>query len=142
MMSTGKTTIAASNDELIRQILRVAPFNAGYELLRAKDGKRAVEIATPEEPDPALSGAMLPKLHGFEVSKEIKQVDKTPAVFLRAGISTKSTGGLRIMRDFGADSAFDKPVGYDELFECTQRRLNLPGLMPVGDPRPVASYAF
>jgi DNA-binding response OmpR family regulator len=140
-MSIRKTILVADDDRLMRKILRSILSRAGYEVLLAEDGERAVEIAASERPDLVLSDGMLPKLHGFEVCKAIKHFDVAPAVFLLTGSSTKSADKARIMGDSGADAVFDKPVDYDELLECISRQLSLPGLMPLGEPQPIASYA-
>ena len=59
----------------------------GYEVLRARDGYQAVEVATAETPDLVLLDVMMPGRSGLEVCSILKDQDQTaniPVLFVTA----------------------------------------------------------
>jgi putative two-component system response regulator len=72
----------ASNLQLLRQILQ-----DHYRLLFAKDGARALELASQELPDLVLLDVMMPGMSGYEVCAALKANPRTapiPVVFVTA----------------------------------------------------------
>ena len=49
----------------------------GYEMVSALDGEKGLELAKTENPDLILLDLVMPKMHGFEVLKRLKQDEKT-----------------------------------------------------------------
>ncbi len=49
----------------------------GYEMISALDGEIGLRMAKSEKPDLILLDLILPRLHGFEVLKELKKDEKT-----------------------------------------------------------------
>jgi len=65
----------AGNLQLLRQVLQ-----AEYQLLFAKDGRRALELAQQERPDLILLDVMMPDMSGFEVCAALKAQPATAAI--------------------------------------------------------------
>ncbi len=80
-----------------------------FEVLTAKDGKEALEIAG-NIPDLILLDIMMPELNGFEVCKQLKNnpvTSKIPVIFLTAKENEiDEILGLEI----GADDYISKPI--------------------------------
>lgn len=80
-----------------------------FEVLTAKDGKEALEIAE-NIPDLILLDIMMPELNGFEVCKQLKNnpvTSKIPVIFLTAKENEiDEILGLEI----GADDYISKPI--------------------------------
>jgi DNA-binding response OmpR family regulator len=49
----------------------------GYEMVSAFDGEAGLEMAEKEKPDFILLDLVLPKIHGFDVLKELKKNEET-----------------------------------------------------------------
>lgn len=85
----------------------------GYKVRAAADGAAGLERALSEEHDLILLDVMMPKLHGFELCRELRQRGrKTPVLMLTAkGLIDDRVQGL----DAGADDYLVKPFAMREL---------------------------
>lgn len=52
----------------------------GYEMISALDGETGLRLAQSQRPDLILLDLILPKLHGFEVLKKLKEDEKTKEI--------------------------------------------------------------
>ena len=74
------------DDEIeIRKVLRLLLENAGYEIVEASDGAKAVE-ALLEDPaiDLCVMDIMMPVMSGIEATKKIREFSTIPVLFLTA----------------------------------------------------------
>ena len=108
--------------EGVRDFLR----HAGYRTAQAEDGLRALEIFFAEKPDLVVLDLMLPKLHGLEVLRLIREEGKTPVVILTAkGNQDDRLRGFEL----GADDYVVKPFWPKELVarvDAVLRRIGAP----------------
>ena len=98
--------------------LELLSFNltkAGYEVVKATDGRMAVEMIEELVPDLVILDWMMPELSGVDVCKMIRHSQKTkyvPVIMLSAkGEDGDKTFGL----DIGADDYVTKPFSPREL---------------------------
>jgi len=72
----GKSVLVVEDEELnwyfIREILR----KTGAEIIRAKDGKEAVEMAKEGKPDAILMDIKMPEMDGFEATTRIREFNR------------------------------------------------------------------
>ncbi len=52
----------------------------GYKMISALDGKTGLRLAVSEKPDLILLDLILPRMHGFEVLKKLKENPKTEEI--------------------------------------------------------------
>jgi len=52
----------------------------GYEVVSALDGETGLKLAKEENPDLILLDVILPKIHGFEVLKKLKEEKETQQI--------------------------------------------------------------
>ena len=78
--------ILISDDEIeIRKVLRLLLENAGYDILEASDGARAVEtVRQNRDIDLCIMDIMMPVMSGIEATKLIREFSTVPVLFLSA----------------------------------------------------------
>jgi DNA-binding response OmpR family regulator len=84
----------------------------GYEVLRAYDGQKAVEIVAENQPDLVLLDVMMPILDGLSACERIREFSNVPIIMVTAkGEERDRVRGL----DVGADDYIVKPYSAIEL---------------------------
>ena len=105
--------IAEDNVEILNYLSR--ELSVSYHVMRALDGKQAVEILEQENVQLVISDIMMPIMDGIELCKRIKtdvQFSHIPIIFLTAKNSINSKiEGLEV----GADAYIEKPFSLDHL---------------------------
>ena len=114
------------DDEIeIRKVLRLLLENAGYEIVEAGDGSRAVE-AVLEDPgiDLCIMDVMMPVMSGIEATKKIREFSTLPVLFLTA---RSLESDKEAAYSGGGDDYLVKPFSSRELLmkvEALTRRYN------------------
>jgi len=96
---------------------------AGYNTMKASNGKEGLEIAKKEHPNLILCDIMMPGLDGYGVLKAIENqpdLGAIPFVFLTA---KSEKGYFRKAMDQGADDYLMKPFEGEELLKVVGSRL-------------------
>ena len=84
----------------------------GYEVEKALDGRRGLELALGGSFDLVLLDIMLPQLSGMEVLRRLRRESQVPVIMLTARDSVvDKVAGL----DSGADDYITKPFAIEEL---------------------------
>jgi DNA-binding response OmpR family regulator len=112
-MNTKKETVIVADDD--PRLLRLVQFNlqqAGYRVLTAPDGTRALRLAESEGPDLILLDIRMPLMDGLEVCRRVRNFSTVPIIIVTAKDSEEDkVAGL----DAGADDYLTKPFGAPEL---------------------------
>lgn len=108
-----KSKILVVDDEApIRELVRFYIEKEGYTMLEAENGIEALEVFENEYVDLAVVDVMMPKMDGWELVSELKQIRDVPVVMLTAmGESKDKLKGF----DLGVDDYVVKPFDPDEL---------------------------
>jgi DNA-binding response OmpR family regulator len=119
-------TILLIEDALdLAKALRQDMQAAGFEVLHAADGLRALELHAVHQPDLVILDWMLPGLDGLEVLRQIRQHAATPVIMLTARTEELDRiEGLEV----GADDYITKPFSTPELIarvKAVLRRIEL-----------------
>jgi len=84
----------------------------GYEVTKADNGQKAVDLIVSDRPDLVLLDVMMPVLDGFEALKRIRAFSTVPIIMLTAkGEEIHRVRGLEL----GADDYIVKPFSANEL---------------------------
>lgn len=86
--------------------------HAGYDVVEARDGLSALDVAAAERPDLVVLDLMLQGVDGFEVCRTLRQSGSTPVIMLTArAVEEDKLRGL----ESGADDYVTKPFSPREL---------------------------
>lgn len=115
--------LLVDDEERILRFLASKLKASGYEVITAQNGMEALERITLQQPDLVVLDLLLPKMHGFDVLKELRSFSSVPVIILSAlGADAERIKGLRL----GADDYIPKPFNPDELLariEAVRRRM-------------------
>jgi DNA-binding response OmpR family regulator len=125
-MKKAKYRILVADDE--PKYIYLAQLNLearGYQVLVARDGQTAVELAASQEPDLVILDIRMPGLDGYQACERIRQFSSVPIIMLTAmAESVDKVKGLEL----GADDYVTKPFSTDELLarvKAALRRVDL-----------------
>ena len=104
--------LVCDDEALIRGVIKEYLILEGYEVLEAKNGDEAIEIARVEPIDFVIMDIMMPKKDGYQSVKEIKEIKEVPILMLSA--RQEEFDKLRGF-DIGIDDYVTKPFSPKEL---------------------------
>ena len=105
----------------------------GYEVVVARDGEEALNLAEEENPDLILLDWMLPKVSGIEVCRQLRRSKMTreiPIVMLTA--RSEESDKIRGL-DIGADDYITKPYSIKELLARVRAAMRRPSASVISD---------
>lgn len=118
----------------IRRLAARALRDLGYGLVVARDGKEGLELAREYHPDLVLTDALMPRLDGREMCREIKKDPNSAGTkvvvmtSLYTGVKYENQG----YKVYLVDDYLAKPLEYDRLCRVLDKHLPLPGSPRVG----------
>ncbi len=124
-----KVLIADDNAEMLETLEQIFTFYQ-FDVIKAQDGKEAVETTEKQMPDLIVLDGMMPVMDGFEACKALKGKSKTkdiPVVFLTANyidVKDRITGF-----ELGADDYILKPFNSKELVTRCKKILQRHSMM-------------
>lgn len=115
-----KVLLADDNQEMLDTLERIFAFHE-FEVEKAEDGNKAIELAVSSHPDLILLDGMMPEMDGFEACRILKSNPETkdiPIVFLTANYIEENdkVAGFEL----GADDYILKPFNSKELVARSQ----------------------
>jgi DNA-binding response OmpR family regulator len=107
--------LIADDDPDILALVSFRLERAGYEVVQARNGEEAVQVALARRPDLAVLDVMMPRLDGYEATRRLREHEETsrmPVILLTARVQEED-----IARGFdaGADDYVKKPFSPQEL---------------------------
>jgi DNA-binding response OmpR family regulator len=104
--------LVVDDEPALVEVLEAYLRDEGFVVLRASDGRTAVEIALAERPDLVLLDLNLPRLSGLDAFREIRAQSDVPVIML-----TARTGEVdRVVGlELGADDYVSKPYSPREV---------------------------
>lgn len=109
-----KVLVIEDKIDLLEEISEILTFE-GYEVLRASNGRKALDCIKNVRPDFILCDIIMPDIDGFTVLKEVKNIDfiqPVPFVFITA---LNERNNFRKGMELGADDYLTKPFSRVEL---------------------------
>ncbi|NOY65222.1 MAG: response regulator [Nitrospirae bacterium] len=110
-----KTVLIVDDNETVLLALEFNLQSSGYRVLKASEGKQALQIALSEHPDVIVSDIAMPEMDGIELCRRLREnpeFSEMPFIFLTAhGEPEERVRGLKT----GADDYVVKPFDIEEL---------------------------
>ena len=117
--------LIADDDQETRSLLRRFLSSLAYEILEAKDGGEALELARARRPDIVLLDISMPKKDGVEVLKEL--APEMPGTGFMMITGNEDEDLARRCLDFGAFDYVSKPLNLESLGGIVKARMLLQG---------------
>jgi len=100
--------LVIDDSSLTRRILRSILEPAGYQVIEASEGKKAIESFSLEKPDLTLLDLTMEDMHGLEVLKKLREIDKqVKVVIVTADIQSFTR---KEAEEAGATAFLNKPL--------------------------------
>lgn len=120
--------LIVDDNQDVRMVLRDI-FSNKYQILEAEDGEQALKIAKKEIPDCIISDVMMPKMDGFEFTKQIKNNELTsfiPVILLTARTTDEShLEGLKSTADAYLTKPFNNEIVKETVNQLIAERKKL-----------------
>ncbi len=113
--------LIVDDDDEIRDVLREALSNFGYETLTVSNGDEAFQIYQQEEIDLVLSDLMMTPMSGMELLAKISKIDPNAIFIMITGYPSLGTAVEAVK--LGACDYIAKPFRMDELQIKIERAL-------------------
>ncbi len=96
-MSAKKKILIADDDRSTLKILEAILMDAGYAVIQASDGKKALRLARSELPDAVVLDITMPVMDGIDVGLMLKsdpQTSRIPVIFLSSRVGGEFREGM------------------------------------------------
>lgn len=111
--------LLADDDDQLQRALRITLAARGYEVVAARDGAEAIDLAANAHPDLILLDLGMPRVDGLDVIRAVRAWSKVPILVLSG--RTDSAEKVDAL-DAGADDYVTKPFAMDELLARIRAR--------------------
>jgi len=105
-----KTILLADDSLTALTMHRMILAGAGYELLTARDGQEAIDIATAQRPDLILMDVVMPKKTGFEAVRALRNQEATKGIPVIMVTTRAEPRVIEICFQSGCSDYVNKPV--------------------------------
>ena len=107
-----KTILVVDDEPKITQLVRDYLERAGFGVLIAHDGRKALSLAKTEKPEAVILDLGLPQLDGLDFTREFRKTSNAPIIMLTA---RSEESDKLIGLELGADDYVTKPFSPMEL---------------------------
>lgn len=123
-----KRILIVDDDPIVTRLTGRALSHAGFEVLVAENGKRAMEVLAERGVDLLITDLMMPEMEGLEM---IRVLHKSRPFLPIVAISGAFGGRfLKVAVALGARAALAKPLSMAKLLETVQQLLGPAGAEP------------
>jgi len=97
-----KTILFIEDESALQKTLGDVLRQEGYNIIGAMDGETGLNMAKTEKPDLILLDLVLPKMHGFEVLKQLKEDEGTKDISIIVLTNLEAMGDVEKALELGA----------------------------------------
>jgi len=116
-----KTILTVDDSRTMRDMLRMALVDAGFNVVQAEDGVHGLEVLQGETPDVIITDINMPRMDGYGFIEGVRADPKHRAVPILV-LSTESSPEKKMRaRDAGATGWIVKPFNSEKLVDAIRR---------------------
>ena len=119
-----KTVLVVEDNDLNMKLFHDLLDANGYGTLQSKTGKEALEIVKKQTPDLVLMDIQLPDVSGLEVTRLIKENEKTKNIPVIAITAFAMKGDEEKIRQGGCEAYMSKPISVPKFLEMVRSFLD------------------
>lgn len=116
---TGKKVMVAEDDLTNFEFLKKVMERSGAEVMHARNGLEAVQLATGQHVDLILMDIMMPEMNGYDATRKIRE--DQPGISIIAQTALAMEGDHQRAIDAGCDDYISKPIRITELWSKIER---------------------
>ena len=122
---TGKKVLVVDYDQQSLETMVKLLKTQKVHVIKAADGQAGYDKFKSEKPDLVILEAILPKIHGFDLTKKISQESggRTPVIIV-TGLYRGPQYKHEALSSFGAADYFEKPVDPEKFVGAVQQLLH------------------
>lgn len=106
----GETILIVEDNPVNRKLFVTVLKQHGFRLLTASDGEEALAVARQELPQLILMDLQLPKVNGYTVTQQLKEVPETAGITVVALTAHAMSEEREHARQVGFDGYITKPI--------------------------------
>ena len=122
----GPTILLVEDNLHNRRIFQGVLSHAGFHVVEAEDGARALDLARSQRPDLILMDLSIPVVDGWECTRRLKADAATRPIPIIALTAHAMRGDEERARAAGCDGYLSKPISPKRVVEEVKRVLKLP----------------
>ena len=121
---TAPVVLVVDDDAISRELLGAYLLNAGYRVIKADNGRKALELVRETPPDLVITDIVMPEQEGIQTIVELqKHAGEIPIIAISGGGGSADTAAgmdiyLSAALRFGAKRVFRKPVDRSEIVKA------------------------
>lgn len=110
-----KKILLVDDANTVLMMERMMLRGAGYDVVTARNGEEAVQMAIAERPDLILLDVIMPRMDGFEACRQIRANESTKAIPIIMVTTRSEATSVQTGLDAGANECLTKPFNSVEL---------------------------
>lgn len=118
-----KKILVIDDEDFLRDMVRMALVERGYEVVEAADGATGIELARRELPDLILCDVRMERVDGYLTLSSLREEASTASIPVILMTGMVDQAGMRHGMELGADDYLPKPFTLDGLYAAVEARL-------------------
>ena len=116
-----KTILTVDDSRTMRDMLRLALTDAGFQVLQAEDGVHGLEVLQGETPDVIVTDINMPRMDGYGFIEGVRSDPRCRTIPILVLTTESSPEKKARPRDAGATGWIVKPFNPEKLVEAIRR---------------------
>ena len=121
MASGRKVILTVDDSSVMRDMLKVALTDGGFDVVQAENGARALELLGEVTPDAIVTDINMPGMSGYELIASVRAVPATRAIPVIVLTTEFALEKKTLARDAGASGWLLKPFNPEKLVDAMRR---------------------